>query len=111
MHRPVDLTKEQLYWYELHYRAAQKREVLFQFLSEYPSEPEEAFQNSGRSIFSLETQTRVANQARTLADLWIVARRKAQVRAEEQVVMDADARAVPARPEVPFEAVEEEVAR
>lgn len=75
MHRAVQLAKEQLYWYELHYRAAQQREVLYRFLSEYPAEPEEAFQNSGRSIFSLETQTRVANQARPLADLWRVAPR------------------------------------
>lgn len=75
MHRAVNLSKEQLYWYEVHKRAAVKREELYKFLSEYPSEPEEAFQNSGRSIFSLETQTRVANQARPLADLWIVAPR------------------------------------
>lgn len=75
MHRPVQLTKEQLFWYELNKRAATKREELYKFLSEYPSEPEEAFQNSGRSIFSLETQARVANQARPLADLWAVAPR------------------------------------
>lgn len=75
MHRAVSLAKEQLYWYELHYKAAQAREELFRFLSEYPSEPEEAFQNSGRSIFSLETQTRVANQGRPLVDLWSVASR------------------------------------
>jgi hypothetical protein len=75
MHRPVQLSKEQLYWYELEKRAATKREELYRFLSEYPSEPEEAFQNSGRSIFTLETQTRVANQARPLVDLWTVAPR------------------------------------
>lgn len=75
MHRPVSLTKEQLYWYELNYKAAQKREMLYRFLSEYPSEPGEAFQNSGRSIFSLETQVRVANQARPLLDVWTIAPR------------------------------------
>lgn len=75
MHRPVTLAKEQLYWYELHKNAAIKREELYKFLSEYPSEPEEAFQNSGRSIFTIETQTRVGNQARPMADLWSVAPR------------------------------------
>jgi hypothetical protein len=75
MHRPVTLAKEQLYWYELHRNAAIKREELYRFLSEYPSEPEEAFQNSGRSIFTIETQNRVAHQARPLADLWNVAPR------------------------------------
>jgi hypothetical protein len=72
MHAPVVLTKEQLFWYEQHYKAAQKREVLYQFLSEYPAEPEEAFQNSGRSIFTLETQARVAAQQRPMVDLWVV---------------------------------------
>ena len=72
MHRPVVLSKEQLYWYERHYKAAQAREELWRFLSEYPSEPEEAFQNSGRSIFSIVTLTRVAGQARPLADLLVV---------------------------------------
>lgn len=72
MHRPVRLTKEQLYWYELNYKAAQRQELLYRFLSEYPSEPEEAYQNSGRSIFSIETQSRVATQQRSMVDLLIV---------------------------------------
>lgn len=75
MHRAVRLSKEQLYWYELNRQAAIAREELYRFLSEYPSEPEEAFQNSGRSIFSLETQARVTTQARPLLDLWLVAPR------------------------------------
>lgn len=84
MHRVVDLSLEQLYWYELNYRAAVKREELYKFLSEYPSEPEEAFQNSGRSIFSLETQVRVANQSRPLADLWIVKPRAELIQDKEE---------------------------
>lgn len=75
MHRAVSLSKEQLYWYELNKKAAIKREELYKFLSEYPAEPEEAFQNSGRSIFSIETITRVGNQARPLADLLLIAPR------------------------------------
>lgn len=72
MHRAVQLAPEQLFWYEINKKAAVKREELYKFLSEYPSEPEEAFQNSGRSIFSLETQARVGFQARPLVDLWTV---------------------------------------
>lgn len=75
MHRPVTLSKEQLRWYELNRRAAIKRDELYKFLSEYPAEPEEAFQNSGRSIFSIETLTRIQHQARPIADLLLVAPR------------------------------------
>lgn len=85
MHRPVHLTKEQLYWYELNKKAAIARDELYRFLSEYPAEPEEAFQNSGRSIFSVETLTRVGNQARPLVDLWRVAPR-ADLLAEKELI-------------------------
>lgn len=87
MHRPVSLTKEQLYWYELTKRAAIKRDELYKFLSEYPAEPEEAFQNSGRSIFSIETLTRLSHQARPLADLWRVAPR-AELLADKEASLD-----------------------
>lgn len=75
MHRPVVLRKEQLRWYELQKHAAVKRDELYRFLSEYPAEPEEAFQNSGRSIFSIETLSRLQQQARPIADLLTVAPR------------------------------------
>lgn len=88
MHRPVTLTPEQLYWYELQKRAAIKRDELYRFLSEYPAEPEESFQNSGRSIFSVETLTRVANQARALTDLWVVAPRADLIADREQSVAE-----------------------
>lgn len=71
----VRLTLEQLYWYEVQKKAAIKREALHKFLSEYPAEPEEAFQNSGRSIFSIETLTRLQVQARPMVDLLKVAPR------------------------------------
>lgn len=75
MHRPVALTPEQLYWYEVMKAAALHDDALYRFLSEYPSEPEEAFQNSGRSIFSVQTMDRMEQQIRPLADLWAVAPR------------------------------------
>lgn len=46
------LTKEQLYWYHLQRRAAEEKGSLYKFLEEFPAEPEEAFQYSGRSIFT-----------------------------------------------------------
>ncbi len=46
------LSKEQLYWYHLQRRAAEDKGTLYKFLEEYPAEPEEAFQYSGRSIFT-----------------------------------------------------------
>lgn len=88
MHRPVTLAKEQLYWYELNKRAAIVRDELYRFLSEYPAEPEEAFQNSGRSIFSVETLTRISSQARELADLWTVAPRAELLADKEQSVAE-----------------------
>jgi hypothetical protein len=75
MHRAVQLTREQLYWYEVMKAAAVHDDQLYRFLSEYPSEPEEAFQNSGRSIFSVATMDRLEKQGRALCDLWTVAPR------------------------------------
>lgn len=75
MHRPVSLSKEQLYWYEVSKAQAVQLDQLYKFLSEYPSEPEEAFQHSGRSIFSVETMDRLERQARPLTDVWAVAPR------------------------------------
>jgi hypothetical protein len=75
MHRAVQLTREQLYWYEVMKAAAVHDDELYRFLSEYPSEPEEAFQNSGRSIFSVATMDRLEKQGRPLIDLWTVAPR------------------------------------
>lgn len=73
MRRPIILDREQLYWYESRRAEAVRKEHLYKFLEEYPAEPEEAFQYSGRSIFSIETMDRLERQARPLADVWRVA--------------------------------------
>ncbi len=86
MHRSVALTKEQLYWYELTKAAAVLRDELYKFLSEYPSEPEEAFQNSGRSIFTVATLDRLGQQARPIRDLWTV-RPKAELLADKELLL------------------------
>jgi hypothetical protein len=52
MGQQYSLSKEQLYWYHLRRQAAEEKGTLFKFLEEFPAEPEEAFQYSGRSIFT-----------------------------------------------------------
>ena len=80
------LSKEQLFWYELNKAAAVIRDELYKFLSEYPSEPEEAFQNSGRSIFTVATLDRLASQARPIKDLWVV-RPRAELLADKEALV------------------------
>jgi hypothetical protein len=51
----ITLSKEQLYWYERERTAAEARDrwepgALADFLANYPAEPEESFQHSGRGI-------------------------------------------------------------
>lgn len=72
MRRPVTLSRNQLYWYEQRKAEAVRKEVLFKFLEEYPAEPGEAFQYSGRSIFTVATMDRLEQQARPLLDVWTV---------------------------------------
>lgn len=91
MHRPVSLSPEQLYWYEVMKAAAVHDDQLYRFLSEYPSEPEEAFQNSGRSIFSVATMDRLEKQIRPLADLWAVAPRAELIADKEASIAESRA--------------------
>jgi hypothetical protein len=52
--RPVTLTRNQLYWYEQTRAEYEEKGLLAKLLEEYASDPEEAFQFSGRSIFTLD---------------------------------------------------------
>lgn len=64
LHRPVTLTRDQLYWWE-HTRAEFKlKGRLADFMEEYPSDDEEAFQHSGRSVFDVEVRERVRAMAK-----------------------------------------------
>lgn len=72
MRRSFSLAKEQLYWYYTMYEAAQQKGALYKFFEEYPAEPKEAFQFSGRSIFSPEQIDRLRNAARPLRALYRV---------------------------------------
>lgn len=58
------LSKEQLYWYYLRRQGAEEKGTLYKFLEEYPAEPEEAFQYSGRSIFTPAQIDQVRGRAR-----------------------------------------------
>lgn len=72
MRRSFELSKEQVYWYYSQYEAAQQKGVLYKFFEEYPAEPKEAFQYSGRSIFSPEQIDKLRNAARPLKVLYRV---------------------------------------
>lgn len=66
MKRAVTLTRNQLYWYETMRAAADEKDNLEGFLQEYPADDEEAFQMSGKSIFTVRIRERVKAQARPL---------------------------------------------
>lgn len=70
--RTVTLTRDQLYWYEGARAAAEEKEDLAHFLAEYPADPEECFQHSGRSIFPLQLRERIKAQARPLAEMLLI---------------------------------------
>jgi hypothetical protein len=66
MHSTVQLTREQLYWYEFNRAQNEAAGKLSSFLEEYPSDDEEAFQHSGRSIFTLQVRERIRDKAKSL---------------------------------------------
>lgn len=68
----VTLSRDQLYWYETTRQYYQKKNRVFDFLKEYPSNPQECFQYAGRSVFSLEDLERIDAGARPLLDVWRV---------------------------------------
>ena len=78
----VELSKEQLYWYERERSAWEMDDRLADWLSEFPATPAECFQYSGRSIFPLSIRERIKSQARPpLAVLLVEPHALAQERA------------------------------
>jgi hypothetical protein len=55
----VELSKEQLAWYQVMRGDYEERGKLGQFLQEYPSFPEEAFQTGWSSVLPIETRDRL----------------------------------------------------
>jgi hypothetical protein len=78
----VALNRDQLYWYERTKASYTVDERLAEFLTEYPADPTEAFQYSGRSVFTLAIRERIRAQARpTLGVITIEPAALAQERA------------------------------
>lgn len=78
----LEVTKNQLAWYQItrdDYEASDKLSV---FLQEYPSSPDEAFQTGLRSVFSVEERTKVRDKCRlpvAVYDLDMAKRRFARI--------------------------------
>ncbi len=64
MHRTVSLTRDQLYWYETARAEADAKDLLSDFLQEFPADDEEAFQMAGHSIFTVKVIERIKAQSR-----------------------------------------------
>ena len=70
MHRPVHLTRNQLYWYEKTRSEKESKGLLAEFLQEYPADDEEAFQYSGQAqVVSPLVLARVRDQARPIVSM------------------------------------------
>jgi hypothetical protein len=70
--RKLDLTRDQLYWYESTRAYYLKKGNLHTFLKEFPSNPEESFQYAGRSVFTLDELQAIDQSARPIRDVWAV---------------------------------------
>lgn len=64
VHREVELTRDQLYWYEETRKVFVAEDRLSDFFEEYAADPESAFQFSGRSIFGTAVLERIEAQIR-----------------------------------------------
>lgn len=65
--KPVRLAKEQLFWYERTKAEFAADDNLSKFLEEYPADPEEAFQYSGKSVFPVKVIERIRTGHRPFA--------------------------------------------
>jgi len=83
MDRTIQLTRNQLYWYESTRASYEEKDDLSTFLEEYPADDEECFQYSGRSIFGLDVQERIRAQARPLLGV-------CEVRPRREYVLDSE---------------------
>lgn len=59
------LDREQMFYYELEKKAAIKRNALQSFLKEKPSDPEEAFQHAGQTIYPIQTILDIGDEAQS----------------------------------------------
>jgi len=66
------LSREQAYWYERNHALYDEKDRLHVFYEEYPATAEDAFQHAGRSIFSVKTREKLAQQAKQPIDVLFV---------------------------------------
>lgn len=69
---PVRLSRNQLYWYEDTRITYTEKGKLANFLEEYAADPEECFQHSGKSIFSIDDLQYLDKLAKPPIDVWTV---------------------------------------
>lgn len=62
----VELSRDQLYWYETTRAGYEAKGLLSTFLEEYAYDADDAFQQSGRGIFDLDLRQRVKEQAKPI---------------------------------------------
>lgn len=67
MHHPVKLNRDQLFWYESTRAEFEVDNNLSLFLEEYAADPEEAFQHSGKGLFSSVVLQRVQDSVKPLS--------------------------------------------
>lgn len=67
--RSIDLTKEQLYWYERTRTDYASRKKLYKFLAEFTADDMEAFQNTRASVFGAELLDDIRQRANALPTL------------------------------------------
>lgn len=61
----IQISRKQMYWWEQNYESYKETGRLFEFFAEYASDPQEAFQLSGRSVFDTERINDLIRQAKT----------------------------------------------
>ena len=102
LHRPVTLSRHQLYWWEETRAAYAEKGELARFLEEYASDPESCFQAAGRSIFTLDQLQYLRRLARPPIDCWSVAPARdlaeshAEAKRERELARNAEAAALAA---------------
>jgi hypothetical protein len=60
------LSREQMFYYEVEKKAAIERNALQAFLKEKPSDPEEAFQHAGQTIYPIQTIIEISDRAQSV---------------------------------------------
>ncbi len=97
LHRAVNLSRNQLFWWEETRATYAEKGQLARFLEEFASDPESCFQASGLSIFTLDQLQYLRKLARPMIDCWTVAPAKdlSQFK-QEELKLAAEARRVEA---------------